>query len=40
MIFEESIRHPDVHEIGDEWFCYQALGLLQLKGAEWLQNLY
>ena len=25
MVFEESIRHPDVREIGSEWLCYQAL---------------
>ena len=30
LVFEESIRHPDVREIGSEWLCYQALGLLQL----------
>ena len=30
MVFEESIRHPDVREIGSEWLCYQALEQLQL----------
>jgi hypothetical protein len=32
MVFEESIRHPDVREIGSEWLCYQALEQLQLPG--------
>jgi len=31
LVFEESIRHPDVREIGGEWLCYQALEQLQLK---------
>jgi len=31
MVFEESIRHPDVREIGGEWLCYQALEQLQMK---------
>jgi hypothetical protein len=30
MVFEESIRHPDVREIGSEWLCYQALEQLEL----------
>jgi hypothetical protein len=25
MVFAESIRHPDVREIGEEWLCFQAL---------------
>jgi hypothetical protein len=29
-VFEESIRHPDVREIGAEWLCFQALEQLQL----------
>ena len=37
MVFEASIRHPDVREIGSEWLCYQALGQLQL--ADYLSNL-
>jgi hypothetical protein len=36
MVFEESIRHPDVREIGGEWLCYQALE--QLKLADFLVN--
>ena len=36
MVFEESIRHPDVREIGGEWLCYQALE--QLKLADFLSN--
>ena len=28
MVFEESIRHPDVREIGGEWLCRQALDQL------------
>jgi hypothetical protein len=36
MIFEESIRHPDVREIGGEWLCYQAL--TQLKMSDFLSN--
>ena len=31
MVFEESIRHPDVRGIGSEWLCYQALEQLQLS---------
>jgi len=38
MVFEESIRHPDVREIGGEWLCYQALEQLQL--ADFLINSY
>ena len=34
MVFEESIRHPDVREIGGEWLCSQALE--QLKLADFL----
>ena len=30
MVFEESIRHPDVREIGAEWLCSQALEQLQI----------
>ena len=30
MVYEESIRHPDVREIGGEWLCYQALEQLKL----------
>jgi len=37
MVFEESIRHPDVREIGSEWLCYQALEQLQL--ADYLENI-
>ena len=37
MVFEESIRHPDVREIGSEWLCYQALEQLQL--ADYLSNI-
>ena len=36
MVFEESIRHPDVREIGGEWLCYQALE--QFKLADFLSN--
>jgi hypothetical protein len=36
MVFEESIRHPDVREIGSEWLCYQALEQLHL--ADYLAN--
>jgi len=36
-VFEESIRHPDVSEIGSEWLCYQALEQLQL--ADYLSNI-
>jgi len=37
MVFEESIRHPDVREIGGEWLYYQALEQLQLK--DYLSNI-
>ena len=37
MVFEESIRHPDVREIGSEWLCYQALEQLQL--ADYLSSI-
>ena len=37
MVFEESIRHPDVREIGSEWLCHQALEQLQLS--EYLSNI-
>jgi hypothetical protein len=37
MVFEESIRHPDVREIGGEWLCHQALE--QLKIADLLTNI-
>jgi len=37
MVFEESIRHPDVREIGGEWLCLQALE--QLKLADYLTNI-
>jgi hypothetical protein len=37
MVFEESIRHPDVREIGSEWLCYQALE--QLHFADFLTDL-
>ena len=37
MVIEESIRHPDVREIGSEWLCYQALEQLQL--ADYLSNI-
>jgi len=37
MVFEASIRHPDVREIGSEWLCYQALE--QLKLADYLSNI-
>jgi len=30
LVFEESIRHPDVREIGGEWLCGQALEQLKL----------
>ena len=36
LVFEESIRHPDVREIGCEWLCYQALEQLQLP--DYLSN--
>jgi hypothetical protein len=34
MVFEESLRHQDVREVGSEWLCYQALE--QLKMADLL----
>ena len=37
MVYEESIRHPDVREIGSKWLCYQALKQLQL--ADFLTNI-
>jgi hypothetical protein len=37
MVFEESIRHPDVREIGGEWLCQQALNQLQLP--DFLSNI-
>ena len=37
MVFEESIRHPDVREIGSEWLSHQALQQLQL--ADYLSNI-
>jgi len=37
MVFEESIRHPDVREVGSEWLCFQALEQLQL--ADYLSNI-
>jgi len=37
LVFEESIRHPDVREIGSEWLCYQAVEQLQLK--DYLSNI-
>ena len=37
MVFEESIRHPDVREIGSEWLCHQALEQLQLS--DYLSNI-
>lgn len=36
MVFEESIRHPDVRETGCEWLCYQALE--QLGMGDYLSN--
>ncbi|MDR0573377.1 MAG: IS1634 family transposase [Tannerella sp.] len=36
MVFEESIRHPDVREMGSEWLCLQALEQLQLP--DYLSN--
>jgi PAS domain-containing protein len=30
MVFEESIRHKDVREVGSEWLCYQALEQLRM----------
>jgi hypothetical protein len=36
MVFEESIRQPDVREIGGEWLCYQALE--QLRMSDFLSN--
>jgi hypothetical protein len=37
LVFEESIRHPDVREIGSEWLCRQALEQLQLP--DYLSNI-
>jgi hypothetical protein len=37
MVLEESIRHPDVREIGAEWLCLQALEQLQLP--DYLSNM-
>lgn len=37
MVFEESIRHPDVREIGSEWLCHQALEQLSL--GDYLSNI-
>jgi hypothetical protein len=37
MVFEESIRHKDVREVGSEWLCHQALE--QLKMADFLANI-
>jgi hypothetical protein len=37
MVFEESIRHPDVRETGSEWLCLQALKQLQLP--DYLSNI-
>jgi hypothetical protein len=37
MVFEESIRHPEVREIGAEWLCRQALDQLQLS--DYLSNI-
>ncbi|MDR0612498.1 MAG: hypothetical protein LBG45_03255 [Dysgonamonadaceae bacterium] len=37
MVFEESIRHPDVRETGSEWLCYQALE--QLGPGDYLSNI-
>ena len=37
MVYEESIRHPDVREIGGEWLCRQALN--QLKLADFMSNI-
>lgn len=37
MVFEESIRHPDVREIGAEWLCRQALEQLEL--GDYLSNI-
>jgi hypothetical protein len=37
MVFEESIRHPDVRQVGGEWLCFQALEQLQL--ADFLSNI-
>jgi hypothetical protein len=36
MVFEKSIRHKDVREVGGEWLCYQALEQLQM--ADFLAN--
>ncbi|MDR0574087.1 MAG: hypothetical protein LBG96_08680, partial [Tannerella sp.] len=37
MVFEESIRHIDVREIGSEWLCHQAPEQLQLP--DYLSNI-
>ena len=37
LVFEESIRHPDVREIGAEWLCSQALEQLQIP--DFLSNI-
>jgi hypothetical protein len=37
LVFEDSIRHPDVREIGSEWLCYQALE--QLRMSDFLSNI-
>jgi hypothetical protein len=37
MVYEESLRHPDVREIGSEWLCHQALAQLQLP--DYLSNI-
>jgi len=37
LVYEESIRHPDVREIGGEWLCYQALEQLQMH--DYLSNI-
>jgi hypothetical protein len=36
MVCEESIRHPDVREMGGEWMSYQAL--MQLQLSDYLSN--
>jgi hypothetical protein len=37
MVFEESIRHPDIREIGAEWLCRQVPDHLQLP--DYLSNI-
>ncbi|MDR3219411.1 MAG: hypothetical protein LBU22_10655 [Dysgonamonadaceae bacterium] len=37
MVFEESIRHRDVREVGSEWLCCQAIEQLQLP--DFLSNI-